>query len=544
MSSGGDPGRAGGFPRAVAFWAGTGAVVAGVLLHFPDYVRAGAMGFRMASMPMSGLMLAGMALIATGLVLATYGLVPPGGLLRAVRPAASGGGFALRVLDDAPLGWAHWRLAGVMAIAVVVDVMKPATLGFVMPGAMAEYGLSPAGVSLWPLTALTGTTVGSILWGVLADRMGRRTSILLASLLFMGTAICGAMPTFGWNLVMCFLMGASAGGMLPIVFALLSETTPPRARGWLMVLIGGLGTVGGYLAASGAAALLESWLSWRSLWFLGLPTGALVIALNRFIPESPRFLLAQGRDREAGRVMAGFGVVLEAAPPDRGSASPGFEARPAGAGALFRRPYLAQTVSLGLYGLAWGLVNWGFLTWLPTILRDLGLEAGVANGILARAALVAAPGMLVAAWLYGRWSSKYSMVLFGLATAAILVGFAALGSGAAGRSGLLMLLVVGLLVSSSGVIAMLSPYSAEVYSTEFRGIGTGVVAASSKIGGIVGPPLIAGVLALWPGLAAAALVVTGPMVLAALVLGLTGLETRGRRLEEIHAAPPEAAGGS
>src|SRR3546814_17018785 len=83
------------------------------------------------------------------------------------------------------------------------------------------------------------TTVGSIVWGRLADVCGRRAGILLSALMFIGTAICGAMPTFEWNLVMCFLMGASAGGMLPIAFTLMAETVPAAHRGWLLVALGG-----------------------------------------------------------------------------------------------------------------------------------------------------------------------------------------------------------------------------------------------------------------------------------------------------------------
>src|SRR3546814_7869293 len=69
--------------------------------------------------------------------------------------------------------------------------------------------------------------------------------------MFSGTAICGAMPTFEWNLVMCFLMGASAGGMLPIAFTLMAETVPAAHRGWLLVALGGVGTSAGYLLAAG-----------------------------------------------------------------------------------------------------------------------------------------------------------------------------------------------------------------------------------------------------------------------------------------------------
>jgi len=72
----------------------------------------------------------------------------------------------------------------------------------------------------------------------MADRVGRRAAILLASLMFIGTAICGAMPSFAANLLMCFLMGLAAGGMLPIVYALMAESVPAKSRGWLVVLHG------------------------------------------------------------------------------------------------------------------------------------------------------------------------------------------------------------------------------------------------------------------------------------------------------------------
>jgi putative MFS transporter len=105
-------------------------------------------------------------------------------------------------------------------------------------------------------------------------------------------------------------MGLSAGGLLPIVFALLAEMSPARHRGWMLVLMGGIGSAGGYLAASGAAAWLEPIFSWRILWLLNLPTGLLIILLNRFIPESPRFLLHEGRVEEAQRNLAPFNIQL------------------------------------------------------------------------------------------------------------------------------------------------------------------------------------------------------------------------------------------
>jgi MFS family permease len=165
--------------------------------------------------------------------------------------------------------------------------MKPASLGFVVPGMRAEYGVSAATVAWLPFAALCGTVVGSVLWGWLADLYGRRASILLSAVMFVGTSICGAMPSLWWNVGMCFLMGAAAGGMLPVTYALLAETMPSKQRGWALVLVGGLGAAGGYLAASALSAWLVPILSWRILWFLNLPTGLALIFLNVFIPSRP-----------------------------------------------------------------------------------------------------------------------------------------------------------------------------------------------------------------------------------------------------------------
>ena len=151
----------------------------------------------------------------------------------------------------------------VLVVALIIDIMKPASLGFTIPGMIDEYRVSKATASLLPFSALVGTVVGSIVWGVVADIYGRKASILLSAVMFVGTSICGAMPSLYWNIFMCFLMGAAAGGMLPVTYALLAEMMPSKHRGWSLVLVGGLGAVGGYFAASGFSALLQPVFGWR-----------------------------------------------------------------------------------------------------------------------------------------------------------------------------------------------------------------------------------------------------------------------------------------
>jgi putative MFS transporter len=536
------------FHHTVVFWLGIVMLVAGVLIHLPDYLQYSHfrdMLERTGPMPISGIMIAGMVLIALGICFAAYGLFPRRGK-SGERPLTSAqGGFYLRFMDDHPMTPAQWRTAAALVVALIVDVMKPATIGFILPGAKAEYHLSSLQIAMWPVVALTGTVVGSIVWGALADRVGRRSAILLASLLFMGTAICGAMPNYMLNLLMCFFMGISAGGMLPIEFALFSETMPARKRGFLLVLTGGIGIAGGYLVASGAAATLEPWFgSWRILWFLGLPTGLLVILMRSFIPESPRFLLAQGRVEEARQTMASFGVVVEQQQTGAAVAVTPAASPRGGMSQLVRGPYLAQTIALVLLGVSWGLVNWGFITWLPTMLRTAGLQPGIANRILALSALIAIPGAVLAACLYGWWSSKKTMVLFAAAVVAILAGFAVLNTSVAAHLWVFLLLMVGLLTATTGIISMLMPYSAEVYATAFRGKGTGVVAASTKVAGIFGPTLTVAVISLWPGLIGPALLAAIPMAIAALAFAWKGIETRARRLEEIHTTSPASVGST
>ncbi|MEP6508740.1 MAG: MFS transporter, partial [Gemmatimonadales bacterium] len=346
------------FQHPAAFWLGSAAVAVGVMSHLPSFFASASMGYRMRDMSLSGLMLAGMLLIVGGLMLAAYGLIPFG--RNTARAEAKLSDAHFHAMDGAHLTSQHWGLLFILGVALIVDVMKPATLGFIVPGMRAEYGLSKTMVAMYPLTALTGTTIGSLMWGVLADRIGRRASILLASILFMATSICGFMPSYRWNLIMCFIMGISAGGMLPIVYALMTESMPAKRRGWLVVLHGGMGTVGGYLIASGLAALLEPRYTWRILWFAGLPTGLLMLLLNRWIPESPRFLLEHGRIDEAESVMSRYGVVLTRRDDNLQSVDERAQASEQTSGSrlisLFRHPYLLHTITVGLYGGAWGLV--------------------------------------------------------------------------------------------------------------------------------------------------------------------------------------------
>ena len=507
-----------------AFILGCTAVTGGVLLHLPMFLMGRMNGYVLAGMPMGSGMLAGMGLIVGGVAVAAYGLLPN----HVSRQLSAGREIEIAAPEDAHLSSAHWGLMIVLVVALVIDVMKPASLGFTVPGMIKEYGVPKATVSLVPFFALLGTVTGSILWGIIADIYGRKASILLSAVMFVGTSICGAMPSLAWNVGMCFMMGAAAGGLLPVTYALLAEMMPSRHRGWSLVLVGGLGAVGGYFAASGLSALLQPIFGWRIMWLLNLPTGLLLVCLGGLIPESAKFLLARGRKEEAHAVMRRFGSVVRAragAAPARTTSQP-----------LTGAGLIGKLVALSIAGTSWGLINFGLLLWLPAELVAKGYSMAVGSKLLAESALIAFPTVFLAAFLYSRWSTKWSMAAMIGLTIAGLIGVLGLEMRGHGSP----VLPVGLLiVGSNGIIAMLLPYAAESFPLRVRGRATGWVAACSKIGGVLAQFL--SILALVPSLGASAIIIMVPTTLSFILLAWFGKETRGRDLRDLDRAAQATA---
>src|SRR6202000_1266019 len=236
-----------------------------------------------------------------------------------------------------------------------------------------------------------------------------------------------------------------------------------------------------------------------------LPTGLLLIFLNAFIPESPKYLAARGRIAEAIHTLRGFRCDVHAEP--RVPAAP---AAP-GANAHMTHELAGRTWALSIAAVAWGLINFGLLLWMPIHLVEKGYSMAVSSRLLSASALIAIPTVFVAAFLYSRWSSKGALLGSIAATALGLVGVMLLElapPGALNPVWPIALLIVGI----NAIIAMLLPYAAESYPLAVRGRATGWIAACTKGGGLVAQLL--SLLALVPGLFMAALAILVPVGLA------------------------------
>jgi MFS transporter, putative metabolite:H+ symporter len=325
-------------------------------------------------------------------------------------------------------------------------------------------------------------------------------------------------------------MGLGAGGLLPLTFTLLAEIIPARHRGWAMVLVG---------ADAAAAYILTSWLagwlaphySWRILWLIGLPTGLLLVVLNRWIPESPLFLLSQGRPDEAQVILEQYGAeIIE----DPGSAPP---SQRGSYWQLIRRPFAGVAAGIGVSAIGVGLITYGFQLWLPTNLQEIGFTGVTAAKVLRNSALLGFPLTLLAAWLYGFWSSKKTIFALSVVTIAALIGLALAPTSHAVLQAMLAIPIA----TTGSLAAVLAAYGAEIYPTRIRARATGMAAGASKVGGVIIIALVAASLAI-PSLATTALLGVIPLAAAIVLIAVSGRETRGQRLDAIvPVASPETA---
>jgi len=322
--------------------------------------------------------------------------------------------------------------------------------------------------------------------------------------------------------------------MLPVANALLAEILPTKHRGWCLVLLGGIGTVGGYFATSECSALLQPFFGWRIMWLLGFPTGLLLIALSPLLPESARFLLEMGRIQEAEEMLARYGSAITT---DRAGSRPmeALATRITGneesSSRSSLRPLLGLAVALTLAALAWGLVNFGVLLWLPGNLVAAGRSMGLASALIARSALISIPTIALTTYLYSVWSTKRVLVLaIGVTTLGLLATL--LGNSRTPSLISNPLVSVSLLViGASAVISILLPYTSESFPVRLRGRATGWIAGCSKVGGVMAQGLA--LMMLVPAFALAAGAIAIPTVGSLLLVVFFGHETRGRDLREL-----------
>ncbi|WP_029923246.1 MFS transporter [Nevskia soli] len=209
------------------------------------------------------------------------------------------------------LGWGrfHSRIVVALGITWMLDGLEVTLAGSVAGALKTGLHMSDAQVGLSASAYLAGAVLGALLFGWLADRYGRKPLFLTTLGLYLAsTALSGLAPDYGWFAAFRFFTGAGIGGEYSAISSAIQEFTPARYRGRTDLIVNGSFWLGAALGAVTATVLLDARLlppgiGWRMAFGVGTVLGCGILLLRRSVPESPRWLMIQGRLDEAESIV-------------------------------------------------------------------------------------------------------------------------------------------------------------------------------------------------------------------------------------------------
>lgn len=450
-------------------------------------------------------------------------------------------GIAAR-LDRLPAGKAVrtvlWLAGGVcFCDSIDANIGGPIIAQFLLNG-WSDMNLNAVFVSMTGV----GYLLGGLISGIVSDGIGRKKALIIFPAIFTVSAIVASMSPNMYFLIGCrFLMGLGLGATYPCGYGAMSEFSPLDKRGSYQAWIGLIANFG-----SPSALLLSTFLlpvvGWRALFLVAAGLGAVVIiGIVKWFPESPRWLAQHGRNDEADAYvtkvesdMRAKGFTIDPVSEEKiekMEEEAKNQPKQLPYSFLFSRKMLPRTIVAGTIQFCNFVVSYTIITWTPTIFVQRGLDVQMASA-LTTVILVGIPvGIFILGFLVDKWGRKPSLV----------VGI--LGSGLIGFlwslipvDNFIAICAVGFFLAAWqnywATIAS-SVYLPEPFPTQIRVRGAGIGNAIGRIGMILSPFWVAALLqSSWGAIGVYA--VNGMIcVLGAIIVGVLGVETRGRSLEEI-----------
>lgn len=460
----------------------------------------------------------------------------------AAAQRAAAGRIAARI-DRLPLTWAQWRLALITQLFWGVIIAADGVPGKLYPfiwGPRHAFGLAELSILL-AIGNGVGILIGEYLIGMASDHWGRRTAMLLSSLLIALLLWPTALTDNFYLLLLFFgLSSIGMGGVLSTNVVYMGEIVPPAARGRVM-LASQIVAVGVYGLLGNLPAVF--WVPGHYQWFIYLfsvVTFVVLVPLALWaMPESPRWLEAHGRHEEAERVIARLetecqrrsGLSVLADPDYAKYAVPVSDRVPVGE--LLGGKYGRRTaILLIVWTLAYSGMFYGFGGYEPSVLSAYGLSAGDTFGvILISTVLGGGIGLAISSMIGEAVERRQTIMVSALVNAAALIALYFIHSAAAAY----------ILLTFSWGAAMvllfnLYNYTAASYPTRLRATGTGLTDGVGHLGAVFGP-IVAGALFAATTNAGfvgwyAYIIVPGALIPAFLVASL-GLNQRGAILEQL-----------
>jgi len=434
-------------------------------------------------------------------------------------------------MESVPFTWWHAKARVVMGSATFFDAFNALSLAFALPILIRLWHITPAQSGVLIGTAYIGQLAGALIFSWVAERFGRVASATWAvTIMSVMSLACVFTGTFTALLACRLVQGIGVGGEMPVAATYISELSQARGRGRFFLLYEMIFPIG-LMATGQIGTLLVPVWGWQAMFVIGGIPGLIVAFLLMRLPESPRWLISQGRFVEAERVIQ----EVEASTPKR---TPVPEAAvlatvPVRERAQWREVlspvYRSRTLNAWvLWACAYFVAN-SLNNWMPSLYNTvyrLGLKESLRAASMLNVAQVAV--LLVCAFAIDRTGRRNWTVASFAASAVLLLilGFGAAES--ATRVMLLGTLSYGIIGSANAVLYLYTP---EIYPTRMRAIGTGLSTSWLRVASAVGPAAV-GVIVGAKGVGPVFWMFAAVAAVGA-VAALGMIETRNRRLEDI-----------
>ncbi|MEH7536116.1 MFS transporter [Bacillus toyonensis] len=388
------------------------------------------------------------------------------------------------------------KLLGIAGLGWLFDAMDVGMLSFVMVALQKDWGLSTQEMGWIGSINSIGMAVGALLFGILSDKIGRKSVFIITLLLFsIGSGLTALTTTLAMFLVLRFLIGMGLGGELPVASTLVSESVEAHERGKIVVLLESF-WAGGWLIAALISYFVIPKYGWEVAMVLSAVPALYALYLRWNLPDSPRFEKVEQRPSVIENIKS-----------------------------VWSGEYRKATIMLWILWFCVVFSYYGMFLWLPSVMVLKGFSLIKSFQYVLIMTLAQLPGYFTAAWFIERLGRKFVLVTYltGTACSAYLFGVA---------DSLIVLIVAGMLLSffNLGAWGALYAYTPEQYPTAIRGTGAGMAAAFGRIGGIIGPLLVGYLVAAQASLSLIFTIFCGSILIGALAVVILGQETKQREL--------------
>ena len=433
-------------------------------------------------------------------------------------------------IENAKLTRFHYGLLALGSFIYAFTAMDVLLIAAVLTPIIGEFGLAqqPIVSGLLLSAGYLGMFVGALSCGALADRIGRKNTLLFTlTMLTIFTALNAFAPdplTMG---ILRFLAGIGLGGSLPQPGVYVSEYVPAKYRGRFLGLVEASWVYGALLSLVFPFILFPV-IGWRSTFLVSLLPLVLIPVVYFLAPESLRYLQVKGRTQEAVRLLKKHKLVSAEFKEDLAPVAVEKQGTRKTLTELWNQKFRKRTLMLWI---SWAVLVYtyhGIFTWLPTFYySSLGFSVVRSIQWVLIITLAQVPGYYIAALLLDRVGRKRIAVIFLVAAG---IGSALLSLAMNTDSVLLWSVVISFF--NLGAWSALYAYTPELYPTRIRGTASGAAASIGRLAGVIAPTATP-LLFAYGGLGAAFTAFALVHFIGAITIALLGMETKGKTLKEI-----------